>query len=256
MFDCHRHPHGFLDFQNETHAKARKKIESDLEKIKKLEAQKSEPSPGIKRSRATRKQKPVTSTAMLDVKIPRRIHFIPENLTPETTARQFRSIYRRRSQVADYLRRVLKAVVPIKVDFDLAVAYFLQQTNHLALGDIPNSVNTIISEFSLLAPQTGRQENLAACARYIKNSLDSYASKPEGTLPFALRYPNLRALNQLAIDRSASPEIIGKEEAVVLVDLANRPLAIGIPPKRGQQTTTLSGAVGFCKFLSMCMTKY
>lgn len=184
----------------------------------------------------------LNTTSGVHAKQTKCVHYVPHHLKPDIPAHKFRSTYCRRSQVADYLHRVLKPIAPIKVDFDLAVAYFLQQTNHLKLGNIPASVNKIFDDFSILAPLTGRQDNLAYCARYIKRTIDVYSSDPKGIRPFALRYPNLRALNQLAIDRSVMPKIIGKDEAVILLDLADRPLAIGIPPKNST-AATLSGQV-------------
>jgi hypothetical protein len=62
-------------------------------------------------------------------------------------------------------------------------------------------------------------------------------------MPFALRYPNLVSLNELAIQRSISPEVVGKDEAVVLIDLAGRVAAVGVPPKVSTIAKTMSGQV-------------
>lgn len=162
---------------------------------------------------------------------------------PDIAAHQFPSEYRRQCQVADYLHRCFKNATPISVDFDLAVAYFLQQTNHLKLGNIPGSINLVLKDFSILPPLTGRQKCLFDCARYIKTTLDEHDKNPELPKPFALRYPNLEELNNLAIERSSSPIVVGKDEAIILLDLANRVLAVSVPPKRSITASTPSGQV-------------
>ncbi|EGF98557.1 uncharacterized protein MELLADRAFT_69240 [Melampsora larici-populina 98AG31] len=137
-----------------------------------------------------------------------RSHFIPPHLIPDVAAHEFPSVYRRRAQVAEYLHRIFKKATIIPVDFDLAVAYFLQQTDHLKLGDIRASVEKITADYSILDPLTGRQESLRHCTQYINQVIADYDAHPNLPLPFALRYPNLAALNQLAIDRTKDPQIV------------------------------------------------
>ncbi|KAH9807756.1 hypothetical protein DFH28DRAFT_912895, partial [Melampsora americana] len=170
-----------------------------------------------------------------------RTHEIPKHLRPDIPAHQFRSKYCRRSMVADYLRRVFEQARVIQVDFDIAVAFFLQQVHHLELGDIPISVNTVLDDFSILEPLNGRQDSILQCAIHIKQELDRYAAYPSGPKPFALRYPNLVSLNDLAIQRSVSPKVVGKDEAVVLIDLAGRVAAVGVPPKVSKVAKSMSG---------------
>jgi hypothetical protein len=164
---------------------------------------------------------------------------------PDIPAHEFPCVYRRRAQVAEYLNRVFKHkdCQVIHVDFDLAVAYFLQHTNHLKLGDIPISINKVLDDFSILEPLTGRQDSLLECAHHIHQTLVHHASSPGPTEPFALRYPNLGALNKLAIERTISPTIVGQKNAVVFVDLAGRVVAVSVPPKISDLTSTLSGQV-------------
>lgn len=170
-------------------------------------------------------------------------HEIPSHLRPAAPAHSFKSVYRRRAQVAEYLFRVFSHPTLIHVDFDLATACFLQQTHHLHLGDIPICVDRILADYSLLLPLTARQDSLLVCAREIKASLVLYSQHPSSNKPFALRYLNLNALNKLATERSMSPEIVGQGRAVVFIDLAGRAVACGIPPKESLLATTLSGQV-------------
>ncbi|KAH9823457.1 hypothetical protein DFH28DRAFT_880350 [Melampsora americana] len=128
---------------------------------------------------------------------------------PDIPSHHFQSIPRRRSQVADFLHRTFRSpkVSQITVDFDLAVAYFLQHTHHLNLGDIPQSVEKVDADFSILPPLTGRQEALRQCTQHIKQTLARHAVHPGVQEPFALRYRNLDALNSLAVERTFSPTL-------------------------------------------------
>ncbi|KAH9811634.1 hypothetical protein DFH28DRAFT_1179180 [Melampsora americana] len=160
----------------------------------------------------------------------------------EQPASQKASVDRQQSQVADYLNGIFQTADVIPVDFDLAVAYFLQQTDHLKLGNIPASVEKIAADYSILEPLTGRQGALKYCTHYIQTILSDYAAKPDGPCPFALRYPSLERLNLLAIERTKNPQIVGQDKAVVFVDVAKRVVAVGIPPKiSSDAATTLSG---------------
>ncbi|EGF97247.1 uncharacterized protein MELLADRAFT_70117 [Melampsora larici-populina 98AG31] len=220
--------------------------ESDLTDLEDLEpprltmpSTKPKPSPPCKKVNPAR-LKP--SKAKRPGKKPKpRTHEIPNHLRPDIPAHQFRSKYRRRSMVAHYLHSVFEKARLIHVDFDMAVAYFLQQVHHLDLGDIPLSVNAVLDDFSILDPLNGRQDSILLCANHIKRTLDEYAACPAGLKPFALRFPNLTSLNNLAIERSISPEVVGKDEAIVLIDLAGRVAAVGIPPKVSKLAKTLSG---------------
>ncbi|KAH9817742.1 hypothetical protein DFH28DRAFT_889483, partial [Melampsora americana] len=170
-----------------------------------------------------------------------RTHKVPIHLRPDIPAHHFQSVYRRRTQVAEYLHRHFENPRIINVDFDLASAYFLQHTHHLNLGDIPFSIDKVFEDFSILEPLTGMQDALLTCVHHIKSTLDVHAANPESPLPFALQYPNLESLNNLAINRSVNPQIVGKGEAVVFVDLAGRVVAVSAQPKESKLTTTLSG---------------
>lgn len=119
----------------------------------------------------------------------------------------------------------------LKCDFDLAVAFFLQETKHLKLGPIPRSVRAILADFELLAPCTGRQDNILECAIEIDKAVQAYEANPASEKPFALRFPTLNHLHKLAIERSVKSKVVGKDKACILVDLQQRFLAIGVPPK-------------------------
>ncbi|KAH9815064.1 hypothetical protein DFH28DRAFT_928184 [Melampsora americana] len=71
-------------------------------------------------------------------------HKIPNNLLPHKPAHHFDSVYQQQSQVADHPR----------------LTYFIQHTQVLNLGNIPNSVDNILADFSILEPLTSCQENL------------------------------------------------------------------------------------------------
>ncbi|KAH9820014.1 hypothetical protein DFH28DRAFT_924531 [Melampsora americana] len=189
-----------------------------------------------KSGRAQAKRKPLIAK-----KATPHTHEVPIHLRPDIPAHHFQSVYRRRTQVAEYLHRLFEKPRIIKVDFDLACAYFLQHTHHLNLGDIPFSIDKFLEDFSILEPLTSMQEALLTCVHHIKSTLDFHAANPESPLPFALRYPNIDSLNKLAIDQSVNPKIVGKGEAVVFVDLAGRVVAVSALPKESKLTTTLSG---------------
>lgn len=161
----------------------------------------------------------------------RRTAAFPANYVPKKTARRHRSKYLRRSIVAGYLRKVLLGLTPIQVDFDLAVAFFLQETAHLKLGAIPKSVNAVVADFSLLEPCTGRQDDIYECALEIQAAVEFYKLHPDTEKPFALRFPTLKKLHLLTIQRAKNPVLVGKDEAVILIDKKERVLALGIPPK-------------------------
>ncbi|KAH9816568.1 hypothetical protein DFH28DRAFT_1125340 [Melampsora americana] len=121
--------------------------------------------------------------------------------------------------------------------------YFIQHTHVLNLGDIPSSVDTVFADFFILAPLTSCQENLHYCTHYIKQTIGHHAAHPGSPKPFALWYPNIIALNNLAIERSRSPIIVGKDQAVILRDVANQAVAAGVPPKESPFSTTPSAKI-------------
>lgn len=111
-----------------------------------------------------------------------------------------------RSAVCDqYLRQTLRGIKPEVIDYDLAVAYFLDQTDHLHIGSIPQSVDIILKDFEALRPLTGRQDDLHQCALHIKTTLDHHRTHPALEPPFALRYPTLKSLKLLHNARSELP---------------------------------------------------
>ncbi|EGF97528.1 uncharacterized protein MELLADRAFT_114265 [Melampsora larici-populina 98AG31] len=226
-------PEAMLDNQAEPKEAGYESDLTDLEDIEPprttMPSSNPKPSPPCKKVNAP---SPKPSKGKRPGKKPKpRTHEIPQHLRPDIPAHTFRSKNRRRSIVAHYLHGVFENARVIHADFDMAVAFFLQQVHHLNLGDIPISVNTVLADFSVLEPLNGRQDSILLCAHHIRRTLDEYAACPRGPKPFALRFPNLTSLNQLAIERSISPEVVGKDEAVVLIDLAGRVAAVGIPPK-------------------------
>ncbi|EGG08174.1 uncharacterized protein MELLADRAFT_105123 [Melampsora larici-populina 98AG31] len=144
-------------------------------------------------------------------------HEVPKHLRPDIPAHHYPSSYHRQSMVADYLHSVFQNARVVNVKFDLAVAYFLQHTHHLDLGDIPNSVDKILNDYSLLEPLTGRQDILLTCAHHIKHSLDDVAAgaRPDALTPFALQYLTIDALNNLAIEQSKLPVIEQGQKAFI-----------------------------------------
>lgn len=151
-----------------------------------------------------------------------------------------------RSAVCDqYLRQTLRGIKPEVIDYDLAVAYFLDQTDNLHIGSIPQSVDIILKDFEALRPLTGRQDDLHQCALHIKTTLDHHCTHPALEPPFALRYPTLKSLKLLHNARSELPRPIDSDRAVILVDLAGRVLAIQLPPNpRSNQETCETSKTG------------
>lgn len=177
------------------------------------------------------------------VKASRRTAYLSPDLLPKIEAHRFRSNYRRRCVIADFLRKSFEGIVPIVVDFDLAVAFFLQETHHLNLGAIPKSIDAVLEDFNKLRPLTARQHHIYICAREIRDSIDAYLTDKTSPKPFALRCRTLKALHKLAVERSENPVIVGEFEAVILVDLVGRTLIIGLPPKRNANSSFMSGEV-------------
>lgn len=69
---------------------------------------------------------------------------------------------------------MLSGIEPKVMDYDIAVAYFLEETNHLNIGQIPASVERILFDFETLPPLTSRQENLRTCALHILSTINPY----------------------------------------------------------------------------------
>ncbi|EGG13188.1 uncharacterized protein MELLADRAFT_58397 [Melampsora larici-populina 98AG31] len=85
-------------------------------------------------------------------------------------------------------------------------AVLWSHTTSMASLDTPG-VNKIVDDFSLLKPLTGWQDSLLTCVQHIKQSLDHFTAHPASPTPFALQYPNINTLNELAIQQSKSPVI-------------------------------------------------
>ncbi|EGF99617.1 uncharacterized protein MELLADRAFT_68420 [Melampsora larici-populina 98AG31] len=150
-----------------------------------------------------------------------------------------------RSSVCDqYLRQTLNNITPEVIDYDIAVAYFLEETNHLPIGCIPQSVDKILEDFDTLPSITGRQNDLKECALHIKSTITLYHSKPGPIQPFGLRYPTLNALEKLVSERSKCLRLLPSDKAIVLVDLAGRMLAMNLPPKSTNPATESSDSDG------------
>ncbi|EGG07539.1 uncharacterized protein MELLADRAFT_62535 [Melampsora larici-populina 98AG31] len=116
--------------------------------------------------------------------------------------------------VNQYLRQMIQNAEMVVTDYDLAVAFFLEETGHLKLGNIPN-----------------RQHDLQTCALHIKHTIEVHLADPASEPPFGLRYPNIHALHQLTKERSKSPRALRSNKAVIVVDSAGRLLLINLPPK-------------------------
>lgn len=182
-----------------------------------------------KRKRAAKKIS--TDNVKKPVAPSRKTSLFPEKYRPLVAAHRHRSKYLRRSMVAAYLRKVFADAEVLKCDFDLAVAFFLQETRHLKLGPIPRSVKAVLDDFTILAPCTGQQDNILKCALEIHEAVLAYQANPGSEKPFALRFPTLKHLHNLAIERSRNAKVVGKDHAGILVDLHDRLLAVGVPPK-------------------------
>ncbi|KAH9816743.1 hypothetical protein DFH28DRAFT_1158378, partial [Melampsora americana] len=132
------------------------------------------------------------------------------------------------SIVDQYLRQMIRNAKEVVIDYDLAVAFFLDETSHMNLPDIPKSVNTIIHDYEILPAITSQQHDLLTCALHIRKIIESFLTEPGSDRPFALRYPNIKALNQLIKDRLKDPRALCSDKAVIVVDLAGRLLLINL----------------------------
>lgn len=167
-----------------------------------------------------------------------RKHVIEDKFKPDKPGHKFENNYILSARVEHYIRQELRDITPEVIDYNLAVAFFLEETAHLRLPGIPQSVDRILEDFDLLRPLTSRQHDLWTCATHIKSTIDIHHSKPRTSLPFALRYPNITALKDLTAERSKCPKALPSGKAVVLVDLAGCLLVISLP-RKGQQASSV-----------------
>ncbi|EGG10349.1 uncharacterized protein MELLADRAFT_60536 [Melampsora larici-populina 98AG31] len=170
----------------------------------------------------------------------RHIAFVPATLLPPTPAQDFTpaQLLIQQKMAFEYVRKSFRDSLVVTVDYDLAVARFLQETSHLPLGDIPQSVEFVLTQSRNEGQSTSLQHDVYVCARYIMKDLLAYNSNPGREKPFALRYPNLRALKALAMKNSASPRELPSDVPIILLDIAGRVLAVGLPPKRTKSPET------------------
>ncbi|KAH9810730.1 hypothetical protein DFH28DRAFT_1131900 [Melampsora americana] len=161
---------------------------------------------------------------------PKRTAHLPDEFKPEKPGHHYQNRFNYNSMIDQHVRQLLKDVKPEVIDFDLAVSFFLFETDHLSLPDIPQSVEIVLKDLEVLFPINSRQHDIETCALYIKSTILAHQSQPGSTTPFGLRFPNLKALKNLIADRSQSPRSLNSDKAIVLVDLAGRFLAMGLPP--------------------------
>lgn len=155
-----------------------------------------------------------------------------DNTKSAKPGRTFENSYARSMQALGYLRSQFKDIEPIEVDFDLSVAYFLQETDHLDIGQIPASVNIILADLKKISPQTTSQQALEDCAQHIFAVVNAYHADPTSlTPPFALRYPDLESLQALAQERAKNYVLLPENTPAVFVDLYGCVLALSLPPK-------------------------
>ncbi|EGG08112.1 uncharacterized protein MELLADRAFT_105290 [Melampsora larici-populina 98AG31] len=164
-------------------------------------------------------------------KPPKRTPHLPEKFKPQKPGHQFDNCYNINSRVDQYVRQMLFEVKAEVIDYDLAVANFLFETSHLALPDIPRSVEIVLNDFDVLFPLVSRDHDVLTCALQIQSTLNLHRQNPSTTTkPFALLFPNINSLKKLISERSKSPRVLESEKAIVLVDLEGRFLAMGLPP--------------------------
>lgn len=86
-------------------------------------------------------------------------------------------------------------------------------------------IKAVLADFPTLQALTGCQDILYECAEYTHDAITFHHSNPLSPYSFALCYPNLQALNLLAVKCSANPRVVRKEGAIMLVNIAGRVLA-------------------------------
>ncbi|KAH9806921.1 hypothetical protein DFH28DRAFT_1090440 [Melampsora americana] len=177
----------------------------------------------------------------------RTTHF-PEQFKPEKPAHQFKNRYMINSRANQYVRQMLFEVKPQVVDFHLAVANFLFETSHLVLPDIPQSVEIVLKDFDILFPLVSCNHDILTCAHHIQTTINKYLASPSTTpKPFALRFPNIKALKNLIVERSKTPRALDSDKAIVLVDVVGRFLAMGLPPSPNHLERALKALEGSAK---------
>ncbi|EGG11088.1 uncharacterized protein MELLADRAFT_60066 [Melampsora larici-populina 98AG31] len=203
----------------------------------------SKPNPSIEV--AVKKRSNIDGSIQQNLK-QRRIDFVPAIFAPPTPAQDFTPAQTliQQKMAFEYVRKSIRDAFVVHLDYDVAVARFLQETAHLKLGDIPHSVDFVLAKSEREGRSTSLQNNAYVCARYIKEGLVAYDSGAEQKRPFALRYPNLNALKALAIKNSASARSMPSDVPVILLDIAGRMLAVGLPPKRQKTPAHEDGARG------------
>lgn len=113
---------------------------------------------------------------------------LPDHLAPKKPGHQYSNNCILGSKVDQHLRQMLRGIKPEIIDYDLAVGYFIFETSHLSLPDIPQSVDIILQDYQQLRPLTSRQNDLLTCAKHIKSIIEFHIAKPGSMIPFALRY--------------------------------------------------------------------
>ncbi|KAH9820228.1 hypothetical protein DFH28DRAFT_1093465 [Melampsora americana] len=113
------------------------------------------------------------------------------------------------SIVDQYLRQMIRNAKEVVIDYNLAVAFFLDKTSHMNHPDIPKPVDTIIHDYEILPAITSRQHNLLTCALHIRKIIESFLTEPGAD-----------------------------HKAVIVVDLAGRLLLINLPPRSKGSSNT------------------
>ncbi|EGG09236.1 uncharacterized protein MELLADRAFT_104448 [Melampsora larici-populina 98AG31] len=175
----------------------------------------------------------------------RRTEFVPAAYVPSKPAQDFTpaQMVIQRKMAFEYVQKSIRDGHVVSLDYDLAVARFLQETSHLNLGDIPHAVDLVLAGSERQGLSTSLQSGAYQCAKYIKKTLLAYESDPQQGKPFALRYPNLHALRARAMTNIASMRAMPSDVPVILLDIAGRVLAIGLPPKRHDTPATKDSLV-------------
>ncbi|EGG01755.1 uncharacterized protein MELLADRAFT_110629 [Melampsora larici-populina 98AG31] len=175
----------------------------------------------------------------------RRTEFVPAAYVPSKPAQDFTpaQMVIQRKMAFEYVQKSIRDGHVVSLDYDLAVARFLQETSHLNLGDIPHAVDLVLAGSERQGLSTSLQSDAYQCAKYIKKTLLAYESDPQQGKPFALRYPNLHALRARAMTNIASMRAMPSDIPVILLDIAGRVLAIGLPPKRHDTPATKDSLV-------------
>lgn len=137
------------------------------------------------------------------------------------------------NEVKAHLLRSLETAETIKVDYDLEVLNYLQQTSNLNHMIVTDSVNQIFAEFAIEGPKTSLQDDLNTCALHILQTIENYNTKTSNnercSLPFDLRFQTLESLACLG-DQPVKK--LSDTHAVILLDVCDRLIALGLPPNQ------------------------